>query len=221
MICACAHVKGRVVVMADVGDLYYIKQHFRQNGVEALMAGYWRIDVITGASSTTDDNLAQAVHEQYDGEIHGEIGSNESDYYKTVVEKTESIFFGEYANPTLGGDSGDKMPDFNSISVKQNVGTRLTRSGFKRIPFIVEARSNGNNPVLTLAQRAQIENFYGGSQTWVSSAAPGVSITGHWEIVKRVESPAGSGNYVPDFTQTQPVVTASVGRITTQNSRKS
>lgn len=207
--------------MADIGDLYYVKQHFRQGGVEALMAGYWKVENIVGAASTSDDNLAQGFHEHYDGQIHGEVGSNESDYYKTVVEKTDTIFFGEYANPTLGGDSGDKMPDFTAISVKQNVGTRLTRNGFKRIPFIVEARSNGNNPVLTLAQRAQIEEFFGGWITFTSSIAPTISITLSPQIVKRVETPPASGIYVPDYAQLNPVVSAAVGRITTQNSRKS
>lgn len=205
-----------------LNEAYRVKFFYRQGTNEAMMIANWNLlDFVQGATET---ELAQAFMNDFEIATNAPVRHSTSVLYRVEVQETfGGLDFGVVDGDILGLVAGDAAPAFNAIAVRQNVGTRLVRPGQKRIPFIPESLSNGNNPVLTAGQQAGLEVGYGQPITinwvdlelndWIFSLQPMVVGTVN---AGTPEDP----DYVLDPAKQVQVTSAEVTRITSQVSRK-
>lgn len=204
----------------NVGDIVRITQHFKQGTNTALMVSFWECGSLTGAP-ILESQLAQNYHSQYSAILRGFTLHESAQMVKTVVDNlTDGLAYGEYQNILNGGVSGQAAPSYVAISVKQNVLTRATRAGFKRMPFTGEDRINGNEVVIGLADEGKIEDWFGELYTVQNPIDNTVMGTIRPVVIGRVESPPDSGNYVLDLNTVNLVTNAGIIGNTTQNTRK-
>lgn len=204
-------------------ELYRVKFYYRQGTNEGLMIANWMLlDFEQGATET---ELAQAMLNDFEVATNKPVRSSSSVCYRVEVQETFGGYDYGVADGDVVGALGDTpAPSFNAIGVRQNLGTRLVRSGQKRIPFITEAVMGGNSPVLTTGQQVALELGYGQeievnwqditNHNWVFTLKP--------YVVGVTWNPnATPPQYVLDPAKQVPVRSAEVTRITSQNSRKS
>lgn len=203
-------------------EAYRMKFFYRQGTNEAMMIANWNlVDFVVGATET---ELAQAMLTDFELATNAPVRHSTSVCYRVEVAETfGGLDFGVADGDVLGLLGGEPAPSFNAIAIRQNVGTRLVRPGQKRIPFIPEAVSNGNNPVLTVGQQAGLELGYGQeievewtdlqANLWTFILQPMVIGT------TNVGTPSAP-DYILDPAKQVPVTSAEVTRITSQVSRK-
>lgn len=213
---------GRVVEVATSGDIVRVKQFFKRGTIEALMVSFWELGVVEPMDFITTEALAEAFHGTFDGAVWVETGDINAVYYKTVVDLAPDFMeFGEYAEDVFGGLSGDSAPSYVSIQVKQNVPTRLTRAGFKRIPFTTEAAIVGNNLALGTGVINQIEAFFGDSTVMAVPSNPTNTANMLPIVIGRTNvGTAENPIYELDFAKKQYVTNAQCNKNTHQNSRQ-
>lgn len=206
--------------MAAINDILRIKQFFKQDDNEALMVSFWKV-VIVPSGNPPESLVARAYHGKYGDIVVPSSLADTATVEKTVVDNlTDGFAFGEYENPIAGAAGGDPAPSFVAMSIRQNVGSRITRSGFKRMPFISENASNGNSVTWSPAFQAIVESWWSADNALVNpiDAQPLLTITP--VVVGRTESPPDSGIYILDLDKINAVTSAVVQRPTSQNSRK-
>jgi hypothetical protein len=187
-----------------------------------MMIANWNlVDFIAGATET---ELAQAFLNDFEVATNVPVRHGTSVCYRVEVAETfGGLDFGVAEGDILGVVAGDAAPAFNAIAVRQNVGTHLVRPGQKRIPFIGETLSNGNNPVLTPAQQANLELGYGSEIeiNWVDAQLNNWIFILQPMVIGTVNTGTPENpDYVLDPAKQVPVRNAEVTRITSQVSRK-
>lgn len=205
----------------SLNNIIRIKQFFRQGTIEALLVSYWQVADITIAP--TYNQMAEAF-----GFIWSTVGQGvdilhgTAEMYRVVLDNL--TLEGEYGESTLlyaGVAAGDPAPSFNAISVKQIVETRLTRAGYKRMPFISESHSIGNEVNVPTTVEIGIEEFWGFPASFFYEGADfTVDVTLNPVVVGRTLVELPEPHYVEDITKINPVVEGQIQRITSQNSRK-
>lgn len=206
--------------MIAENDILMIKTFFEQAGNEALNVAFFKVEGVAGVPPTVAQ-FARWYHESYAPQIVSNFLHGSANYVRTVVEYIDgSMDFGDYSNVISGSVGGEPAPSFTAIDVKQNVGNRLTRAGRKRLPFISESASNGNSITLAGVVVTVIETWFGISALVVDPLDATNAVSLSPVIVGRTETPPGSGVYVLDPAKVNPVTSAELIQVTTQNSRK-
>lgn len=183
------------------------------------MVGFWRYSETSGAPEYSNSELALQFAEAWSDKF-GTIQHPTSIYYRTLVEVAPDFLeFGENIFDRVGSATGEPAPSYVAIQVKQAVGSRLTRSGFKRIPFVSEDNIVGNGLELTAGMIVDLEAFYG-----FMNILPGGGGGDDIRLVPVIVGRTNMGtpedpDYQLDFTKVNPVTSASVVKNTHQNSR--
>lgn len=207
--------------MIAAGDILRITQFFRKGSIEAVNVSFWRVGpapVLTGLNMS---DVVFMVAESWDERVGSVVMDTNAIYYRTMLEiAPDFIEFAENVFDRPGGQAGDAAPSFVAAQVRQLVATRVTRGGYKRIPFLIEANVSGNTFTTTPVIREQIEMLYG--ETWDVQHIdyPDAQfdlepvIVGRTNIGTELEP-----DYILDFTRVNDVVEASLTKVTHQNSR--
>lgn len=208
--------------MAEVGDLLRIVHDFEMSSIEAKIVYYVTIDDIT-APSLSLPALAEALHPLFDGNVWSYVGASQAVLKRTVIDDiTDGLSYGEYSEDINGGRVGSRLPPFVALSVKQNVASRLTRAGFKRIPFGIETDNEEGEWIGSEEDRELIEDYFASMIEVFQITEPFLPMCRLRNvIVGRIEEPVGSGNYVLDPTKLNFVTSAVIQKWTSQNTRKS
>lgn len=213
--------QGVVVVALATNDIIQMISFFRLGTIEAQNVSYWRVNALSGAG--TDAQYA-AVY-QYGmmtiADVENLMTPSAVNYRTLFNNLTKVGEFGEWLQDFPGVAAGDNLPTFNAASIKQIVPTRLTRNGYKRIPFIAEGLNTGGVLTISAPIRTALEAFFGSAVTvnYTIPSGPALSLTLEPVVIGR--SLVG-GVYVLDMAKVQDVTNAEVQqRITSQNSRKS
>lgn len=204
-----------------VGDFLRITQFFRQGSIEGLMVSFWELSTMIGVEAETATYLAQSFHKAW-YTLFGDLQHPSCNYYRTMVEVGPSLTeFGEVELTQLGEAIGEAAPSYVALQVKQQVGSRITRAGYKRIPFVSEDTIVGNTVEISGGQLANLRLFYGlvadiPEFNPVGSGSFGLTpyIIGRTNI-GTPESP----NYEINWAVTNQVLGASITKNTHQNSR--
>lgn len=206
--------------MISPNDILQVKTFYEQGGNEALNVSFWQVDEIV-PQPTTEAQLANWFHVTYYETVSSLFLHGTAFQVRTVVDNlTDGFAYGEFSSQLQGQIAGDPAPSFNAIDLKQAVGTRLTRAGRKRFPFISESMTNGNNLVMSGGDQAQIETAMGLSFQPNNPLSALEFVTLLPIVVGRTETPVGSGNYVIDIAKINAVTSAELRGITSQNTRK-
>lgn len=205
--------------MPSVNDLIQVKQFFNNAGNTALMVSYWKIDGIAGDVPTMAQMTAW-FHATYGERIVPFTLSSFAGYVRTVIDNLTDVGeFGDFSDDIPGEVAGDILPAFNAIAIRQNCITRLTRAGQKRLPFIGEAMASGSNVIIDSGDLVELLIWFGEAATAQDPLDVTNFVTLTPVVVGRIEDPVGSGNYVLDLSRINPVESATVVRMTHQNSR--
>lgn len=206
--------------MASTGDILQIVQHFSQAGNEALLVNFYEVTQI-GLETLSESQVAESFHELFGASILTTFLHTSAQYNRTVVDNlTGGGFFGDYSNTINGVVTGEPFSSPTAISVKQNVGNRITRNGFKRLPFLGEGLGNGNEVVMSSGPLASVEAWFGAAITINNPIDDEPTLLLQPVVVGRTETPPDSGIYILDLAKINTIVNAQVINITTQNSRK-
>lgn len=205
-----------------IGDVLQFIMTFGQGTNTALMVGYWRVD----AMDTPNTYTALAAGFQFElmsgtGQLSNVLATSTASQKIVVNSLTKPLEFGEHVEDINGGMIGDPAPAFVALRVKQSVESKLTRAGYKRIPFVGEAASVGNNVTVGASVKTAIEEFFGIPLN-VAFTHP---VDGLIDIVLEpiVVGRTLMGTppvYTPDISKINPVTGASLAFVTSQTSRK-
>lgn len=207
--------------MPITDDIIRINLFFSQDGNEGLITSYFRYQQAPSIGGVTEELVAEAYFTAYKNIIRPATLHTSAAMVRCVVDNlTTALLYGEYSEVANGVLTGDPAPSFVAIDVKQNVTSRLTRSGRKRLPFTAESISNGDVCTIEGTDLSNIEEFFGDPLGIINPLDSELVGYIHPVIVKRVETPPDSGHYVPDPAQWQLVSSAQVIGMTSQVSRK-
>ena len=207
--------------MYALNDILRVALHFEQGTNTGLLVQFYEITALIEPTIVPMSQIAQGYHEQFADSQVPEFLHSTANFRRTVIDNmTDGLSFGDYENAVAGGQLGDPAPALNAMSIKQAVQSRLTRNGFKRLPFISELAFFGNTLTLSVPQRGAIETWWGQELTIFNPLDAEPLIILSPVVVGRVESPPDSGIYVLDLTKINPIVSAEAQRPTSQNSRK-
>jgi hypothetical protein len=207
--------------MPAIGDILRVVQHFSQGSREAVLVNFYEIVDDFGAF-VTFEQYAEAYHDLFGSTIVPYFLHTSAKYYRTVLDDlTDGLAFGDFSDDIAGSVTGDACPSFVALSVKQNVGSRLTRNGFKRLPFVSELTITGNSFSLSGTALTNIEGWYGEAITLENPIGGADFLTIKPVIIGRVEVLLPEPHYELDLSIVNDVTTAFVQRATSQNSRKS
>jgi hypothetical protein len=123
---------------------------------------------------------------------------------------TYDIPFAEQAGTRSSG-SGDAMPPFVAVGVRFVVGTRATRPGQKRVPFVLEGDNISGQ--LQSGMQGIVQTWCGVMTNIMNLGAP-AALTGLQPIVVRKDA----GGFVTAYQNVTGFLVN--GNLTTQNSRK-
>lgn len=204
-----------------VGHIIRLTNFFSQGTIEAVMVSYWEVDAMDGA--LPNSGWAEFMqHGIMDIARVKEVMSVNAKAYRTVFDDlTVDGEYGEYTGDISGTMSGTPAPSFVSLSVKQIVPSHITRSGYKRIPFIGEDAYGGNANNVGIVTKTALETFFG---TPVPMALEILGVDAELTLTPLVigRTLDIDGHYVLDMDKIQYVTAASLqNNVTTQNSRKS
>lgn len=207
--------------MAETGDRLRITQTFNQAGNLAYLVSFFQWASTDTEVPVVEDNIAYAYHYAMAYNIVPIFLHNTAKLVRTLVDNLDNPtgLYGEYIEDFVGTQSGDAAPSFVAVDVKQNVGSRLTRSGRKRLPFIPESLSQGNTCLITGGDADDIAAFFGAP---IALDFPETSDS------MGVLSPVIVGRtlmgvppkYELDLTRVQLVSSAQIVGVTSQTSRK-
>lgn len=208
--------------MPVTGDVLQILSFFSMRELTALMVSFWRYEQLSAIGPLTDSQVAEAFHTAFTP-IVGIMLSQEADLTRTLVNNlTNGLTFGDYSEVVGGGFPGEALPAFNAISIKQNVGTRETRAGYKRFPYPGEGMSINGNVTIGAVDQATVEDFFGQIVLIQNpiDASPGGGLQPI--VVGRTNmGTAEDPDYQIDLTRVQDVISAAIQpRVTSQTSRK-
>jgi hypothetical protein len=143
------------------GDLIQVLSFYTTGQIEALMVSYWRVENLEGV--LVDADWAEVIQYgiQHIARVR-DVMSSTAKAYRTVFNNlSKPMEYGEFIGDDFGTQSGQAAPSFEAVSVKQQVPTRLTRAGYKRIPFVSDSLSNGNALTLNTTTKTALETFFG------------------------------------------------------------
>lgn len=205
--------------MAVAGDLLRVTQFFRQGSIEGIMVGFWRYLETSAIPEIENSELAFEIAEAWQG-LFSTIQHPTSIYYRTLVEiAPDFLEFGENVFERSGEATGQAAPSYVAIQVKQAVGTRVTRNGYKRIPFVSEDNIAANVLSITPTMLVNLQDFYGNLfQLYPGGGTDDIRLSA--VIIGRTNMGTPEApNYVLDFTKENPVTSVSANKNTHQNSR--
>lgn len=205
-----------------LNDILRVKTFFHQGSNEALMVSYWTVSEII--TPNTYAALAQAFGftMMVDSRVQDLVSATATLDRVVIDNLSKPLEFGEWVEDFVGIATGDPAPAFNAVSIKQSVGTRTTRAGYKRIPFISEQIMNGNTAVISGITETALLAFWGQLYNFLYSDP----VNGDTEIlmfptiVGRTLNEDVPPTYEEDLTRINPVTGASIQGITSQVSRK-
>ena len=203
-------------------NILRVKTFFKRGTVEALMVSYWK--VLSLAEPPTYSQAAEAIHNlSWFGSNVASIVHTSAMQYRTVLDNLSTVpEYGEWNEELIGTLTGEPCADFVALSIKQVGESRLTRNGYKRVPFIGESVQNGNSAVVGTTTREALEAYFGAPYTFIwETETGGVEFEMQPIILGRTETPPDSGIYVEDLAKVNIVTSAQVQKITSQTSRKS
>jgi len=207
--------------MAIIGDILECTFNFSQGNKTANMVQFYEVTASTGGGVLESDigyTLNEGMLAIAPTWLHTSAVYNGL-YVKNM---TNGLNYNERVEAESGDIGGDPAAAFIAASVKQQVGTLLTRAGFKRLPFIGEAQMNGETWVIGSTQETAILDYFSEVVIVLNEASPSTP-TGETirpVIVGRVLNSDVPPKYVLDLEKTQPVLSASNDGITSQNTRK-
>lgn len=205
-----------------INDLLKITSEFEQGSNTGMMVSMWRVSQMDVPS--TYDVLAEGF--QFTLMVSGGVNDiihTSAKAVRTVVDSlTKPLEYGEFVGDDVGSAGGEPMASFVSLSIKQTVESRLTRAGYKRVPFISESVLNGNDFAGSLALQGQLEDFFGlnASITYTPTEGDPIDIVLVPVVIGRTLNSEVPPFYELDLAKINPVVGASVQGATSQNSRK-
>ena len=202
-----------------VGSLIECVVNMRWQAQETLNVWQYEVDTIPGGTSAVQ--LAEAYWNHIKAPYRAlqlasqpdtfisirlrELNNVAGDYAEFDIPIAEKL--GTRANPT----QAEILPPYTSAGVRLVVGTRLTRPGQKRVPFLVESEQNAG--VLQAAFRALIVTQMNLMVAGMLLGAPAATATLQPIVCKKD---------VTGFVTAHQDITGYVinGNVTTQNSRK-
>lgn len=202
------------------GDVLRITQYFSQNGNLAVMVSFWKVDdpIVVPINEAT---LAQYYHDQFFSDVAANFLHGSAFYDRTVIDNlTGGSDYGDYSKSIQGTIAGDPAPSFNAIGVKQNVANRMTRNGYKRLPYISESNMTGNVVTLASPAKVAIEQWFGEVALILDPADDSPILNLLPVVVGRLLNAEVPPYYEINLDRVNPVVSAVVNRVTSQNSRK-
>lgn len=115
----------------------------------------------------------------------------------------------------------ESAASFVAAGIKLERGTKITRSGYKRIPGIPEAKI-ADDTLETAYVNGPLQDIGDAFASQGTINLPNsVTVDFSWLIVGRKEDPPGSKKYVLDLNRVQPITAATVNPlVTSQVSRK-
>jgi hypothetical protein len=136
-----------------------------------------------------------------------------------IENLTDGLGFADYEDVVNGVVGTDPLPPFVALSIRQNVSTRLTRPGFKRLPFGTEGQNVSGTVVMTPALQDALEAFFADATALDDPILSDPMCLLQPVIVGRTLNPV-TEVYEIDLGRVQLVANATVQRWTSQNSRK-
>jgi hypothetical protein len=204
------------------GNILRIINHFTQGSNSGLMVSFWEVQDL--ATPNTYALLAEGFHKQMASVWRVmDVVHSSANLARTVIDNLSTVGeYGEYVEDIPGTGGGDPAPSFVAVSVKQVVETRLTRAGYKRIPFIGEGQTDGNNATIGVVTATAIQDFYGveAHVNFTDLVTGTIDASLVPIVVGRTETPPGSGIYVLDLAKINYVTSAIIQGATSQTSRK-
>lgn len=209
--------------MIAIDDILRLTQFFRLGSIEAVNVSFWKVEEAGGLAGLTMSDVIFMIAESWHGIVGDLVMNTNAEYYRTLLEIAPDFMeFGENVFVRPGGQAGDAAPSFVAAQVKQLVSSRITRGGYKRLPFLIEANVSGNDFTTTPVIREGIETLYGDAWTVEHPDYPTTSIGLLPVIIGRTNmGTEAEPDYQLDFTKVNPVTSASLTRVTHQNSRDS
>jgi len=163
--------------MAIIGDILECTFNFSQGNKTANMVQFYEVTASTGGGVLESDigyTLNEGMLAIAPTWLHTSAVYNGL-YVKNM---TNGLNYNERVEAESGDIGGDPAAAFIAASVKQQVGTLLTRAGFKRLPFIGEAQMNGETWVIGSTQETAILDYLKAhpSVCWVARFNSGVMV---------------------------------------------
>jgi len=206
--------------MAITAEHLAITVNYTWAGQKMQSKAYFRA---TGAAFLTADaaGVGEAFWNHVKAAWRGVVPSAVSGVFQSVFveEIGGGLNFGEYPIPvgeqggSRAGVTGEAMPSFLAAGVKFTVGTRLTRSGAMRVPFVNEMDCQTNtlqSAYLTVV--GNLANVYANVMTLGAPVATGVL---QREVIRWTKTVPPAISAVQDVNG---YLVATIA--TTQNSRK-
>jgi len=135
-----------------------------------------------------------------------------------VENVSDGVGVGANTTPVNSSNAGEGAPSFVALGIRQNRTTRITRHGQKRIVGLPENYFAANTLTIAPGFIAAAEEFFEDPMlVSMGAALDNVELTP--VIVGRTLN-VGSGVYELDLGKINPVSSAVVTRMTSQNSRK-
>lgn len=214
--------QGVVRVVIALNDILRFTSFYEQGSNEAVMVSFVQVSEITtsGANALVAKAYLHGIMETGNLQDVMHVGSKA---VRCVMDNlTDGIEFGEWVEDISGTMSGDPAPPFVALSVKQIVGTRTTRAGYKRLPFVGEDAINGNEANVSALTRTAIEDFWGSPITFTATdiSLGDISFEAFPLVIGRTLNTEVPPFYELDLTRINPVQSAQLQGTTSQTSRK-
>lgn len=203
----------------STGDVLRVKTYTDFLGVTALNIYHILVITADATNGLEPEQWAQGWAESFEDVIKVMRTSNAIVNRVVVENLSDPLFsFGEYPCEIAGSQAADAYASFGALAYRQNVGTRVTRNGYKRFVGVPENNvSNGVYSPTFLDLCSDLELFFGGGIQSLVTPFPLPIGTFYHVVLKSTAVP-------PNLTinvDYQRVTSANfIDRPTTQNSRK-
>lgn len=205
----------------SIGSASLIEVSMRMVTGPSKILNVWQYEVVNGSAGSTAVDIAEAwwnhvkatyralaisgAGRQFDAVVVRELNNSTGDLAEFSIPSSEQD------GTRSAGTLGSYMPDFAAVGVRLTVGSRVTRSGQKRIPFLTEGDVAGNAVGATFV--GLVEDLFDVMDQYITLGAP-AALTELQPIVTRKDSTG-------DVTAHQNVLGYVVNPyVTTQNTRK-
>lgn len=202
----------------NANDLIEIS--LNMNVMAQTMNLVWQYEIDTIPPSVNAVQLAEGWWNHVKAATRGLAFSSFGNVFRTVRLRQLNNALGDYAEYDVpiaeqagsrSATTSDQMPPYVAVGVRLVVGTRVTRPGQKRIPFVLEGDNVAG--VLGSALQTVVQTYMNTMQVPMTLGAPAATV-GLIPIVTRKD---GSGT----VTAWQPITGYLINaNLTTQNSRK-
>lgn len=204
--------------MPNVGDILQITIKHTLLGQNVFNLAFFEVGV--GSDTTIPlATYADKMRDSYVATVMPILATDLSFQSLEIDNLTDGVSFASNTSSASGGTAGNPLPAFNAMTIKLNRATKITRNGSKRVAGLLEQNTEDGIIILTVAERQQIADWYGESQTYDSNNSGFADMFLDPVIIGRTLQP--NGKYALDLSRVNRVTSATSSNVvSSQVSRK-